>query len=178
MREIELRTGGVAIVDDEDFDALNGLSWRRCPKGYVVRRRRVADGPGASLIHMHRQIVGPGDYQEIDHANGVKHDNRRGNLRPCTNRENQANNPKRATWRGRAQSSPYKGVTWNKRERQWIAQLFVDGRRVLHYRSHDEKDAARAYDRSAFDHFGQFALLNFPNHIRPETAHRPRVPIS
>jgi len=60
---------------------------------------------------------------QIDHINGIKYDNKISNLRVVTHAENQRN--KRIC---RANTSGITGVVWNKRDKNWRAQIKVDGR--------------------------------------------------
>jgi hypothetical protein len=111
---------------------------------------------------MHRVIMEAGPSEVVDHINGDGLDNRRINLRKCTNAENQRN------IHARRSSSGYKGVTKIQRsynlKRPWAAAISVGGARGkrihLGYFA-DPADAARAYDRAAQKHFGAFANLNF-----------------
>ena len=63
--------------------------------------------------------------------------------------------------------SKYVGVSWNKKNKKWIAQITIDGKRKNLGLYHDEKEAARIYDEQA-------ALLgkpvNFPLHEGMEQA--------
>ncbi len=57
--------------------------------------------------------------------------------------------------------SQYKGISWAKRQRKWMATISVDGRdRHLGYFDMED-DAARAYDAAAVELYGEFAQLNF-----------------
>lgn len=56
--------------------------------------------------------------EHIDHINGDTSDNRLVNLREATNAENMWNQGKPIT-----NSSGYKGVTWNRDRRKWMAQI-------------------------------------------------------
>lgn len=84
----------------------------------------------------------------IDHRNGVKSDNRWGNLRQATPTQNNANAP------GRGELA--KGVTrrgWGK----YQAQIKVSGRNIYLGVFEDEAAAAEAYARAAKQHYGEFA---------------------
>jgi AP2 domain/HNH endonuclease len=166
MREIPLTKGYVAIVDDEDYVGLMQFKWhaqvdQRGRLVYAHRWDRKADGRREN-VSMHRQILGLGPREMADHVNGNGLDNRRENLRACTNQQNQRNREKVRTSINGRPSSPYKGVRWNPNRNRWVGEIKVDGRSVFlgHHRS--EEDAARAYDAAALQHFGDFARLNFP----------------
>lgn len=59
-------------------------------------------------------------------------------------------------------SSAFKGVSLYRRVGRWYASIRVDGRTVSLGLHRSEEDAARAYDAAARTHFGEFAVVNFP----------------
>jgi len=91
--------------------------------------------------------------QQVDHINHNPLDNRRCNLRLCTNGQNTANARKHKD----GITSQFKGVSWDKYAQSWCVQ--VQGSRVGRFKS--EMEAARAYDNAARVAFGEFAHLNF-----------------
>lgn len=93
MKEIQLTQGMVAVVDDEDFDALCGFSWRFTKAGYAERAERRDRFGKQKTVKMHRQILGlvEGDGKHCDHINGDRTDNQRSNLRVCSHAENMCN---------------------------------------------------------------------------------------
>ncbi len=152
MKEIQLTKGKVALVDDEDFDWLNQWSW--CYNGkYAIRGFKI-NGKSHS-VRMHRAIIDTPEGMLTDHVNGNKLDNRKENLRICSNSQNQCN-------RGVPQNSTsgYKGVTWAKNIRKWRAQININGNRRKLGSFDDVLDAARAYDKAAKENFGEFACVN------------------
>lgn len=159
MKAIKLTQGKCAIVDDADYGWLCRWRWcalRRGRRFYAVRMSRHSSGRQVK-IYMHRQILGlvPGDGKHGDHINGDELDNRRCNLRACTNQENR--------WNQRAQlgtSSRFKGVSWHKPTKKWQAKV-KHNRRIIYLGCFvNEVDAARVYDSKAKDLFGEFARLN------------------
>jgi hypothetical protein len=156
VREIPLTRGLVALVDEDDFEMLSQWKWSaNCDGGYACRGFRSAFGHHARS-YMHRTIMLPDPGQQIDHINGDKLDNRRANLRICTNSQNGRNRPAPTT-----NTSGFKGVSWNKKRGLWLAKIHDGEYRWLGCFALKE-DAAQAYDEAARDHFGKFAYLNFP----------------
>lgn len=154
---IPLTQGRFATVDEEDYDWLSQWSWCLNTKGYAVRGER-RDGTDRAIL-MHRQILGlcPGDGLKSDHRNHDRLDNRRANLRICTNAQNVA-----YQHLPRNNTSGYKGVSWSTVMGKWEAYICAAGRkRNLGYYI-DPVDAARAYDRAAVTCFGEFARPNLP----------------
>jgi glycine/D-amino acid oxidase-like deaminating enzyme len=159
MKLIQLTKGAHAIVDDADFEGLSRYNWYLTYAGYAARSTKL--GP-VHTIFMHRQILGLQSGEQADHRNRNKVDNRRENLRRCTGTQNQANQPKRRSYRGRKLSSPYRGVTWHGRLERWQAGISSGGRFTHLGVYFDPADAARAYDAAARERYGEFANLNFP----------------
>ena len=158
-REIPLTQGKVAIVDDRDFDELSRFKWQttrdRSGTFYAVRTTtRVGDKP--RTVRMHRQILGAVAGEDVDHANHDTLDNQRHNIRTCTPSQNHGNRRKP---RG-ACSSRFKGVYWHKASKKWSARIKHQAKQHSLGYFDDERDAARAYNVAALEHFGEFALLN------------------
>lgn len=163
MKHIQLTNGGVALVDDEDFESLNIYRWRRVDKSdsalqYAVRSEGVYKQGTFRLISMHRAVIDAQSGQIVDHKNGDGLDNRRSNLRICTHAENMRNQKSQ----GVAGKSQYKGVQWDRRGKNWRARIYVNKQPINGGNHLTEADAAKAYDNLASQHFGEFARLNFP----------------
>jgi hypothetical protein len=104
---------------------------------------------------MHRVIAGVSDDQLVDHINGNGFDNRRINLRFCSNSQNLHNRTFQKN-----NTSGFKGVTFKKHCGRWAARIKSNGREIhLGYFS-DPKAAALAYNAAAVDLQGEFARLN------------------
>ena len=165
MKEISLTKGMVALVDDEDYEALAGRRWFGQPSkngrtAYAVTK--VGHGrKGIRSVYMHQLVLGVGETgMEIDHKNGNGLDNRRANLRWATKVQQRANQAVR-----KDSQSGFKGVNL-LRGKYWAAHIRENGRqRHLGYFPTAEA-AARAYDAQAREVFGEFARLNFPDDIQ------------
>lgn len=157
MKLLSLTNGGFAKVDDEDFGRVSKIEWYRDSRGYIAAVR--GDGKGRSLL-LHRLIMDPLYGMEVDHRNHDTLDYQRENLRLCTKSQNQMNRVVSITYAGKPKSSKYKGVTWHKKNRRWIAQIGVDDRRIYLGTFGTELEAALAYNKAALFYFGEFAYLN------------------
>ena len=54
----------------------------------------------------------------------------------------------------------YYGVCWHKETAKWRAQIQINGRRTHLGYFTCEKEAARAFNKSAIENYGEFARLN------------------
>jgi len=171
-KAIPLTQGMFAIVDDADYDDLMKYSWQYADNGYAKRLKRVGEEGGRKNMMMHRQIMNTPQGMETDHINGNGLDNRRCNLRVCTNNQNQCNRRKQVE----PLSSPYKGVYWCKRGKAWIAQYMMD-KKNRHIGSYPTAlEAAIAYNTKVKEVFGEFARLNdvvIPDGYKPKEKHIP-----
>ena len=140
----------MAIVDDADFDEINGHKWY-AQKGYGGTWYACrSSGPAASRVSilMHRQIMCATQGMDVDHINRNGLDNRRMNLRLCTRSQNIGN----AKIGGRNKTG-FKGVYWNKEKGVFHAQIKVNckTRHVGFFKTAIE--ASMAYQREALKAF-------------------------
>jgi hypothetical protein len=141
-KEIPLTQGKVAIVDDEDYPELAKYKWyaakQRTGNFYAVRMPPMVNKHRGTRISMHRVIIEPPEGMETDHINGNGLDNRRGNLRVVSSRENHQNLHIQKT-------SRYPGVTWDKSNQKWQVRIQIGKkRRSLGYYD-DEATAGALY---------------------------------
>lgn len=148
MKKIKLTQGKVAIVDDEDFEALNKWKWHFTNTGYAARRA----WPSNKIVLMHRQLMDTPIGMDTDHRNSNGIDNRRENLRISTRQQNGMNKDRLAR-----NTSGFKGVFWRADKKLWLARVG----NVYAGKFKDKIEAARAYDKKAKELFGEFARLNF-----------------
>ncbi len=91
---------------------------------------------------------------EMDHKNGIRHENHLDNLRECTRSQNNANSERQTGEGG------LRGVTWFARDQKWLAQIKIDGR-SKHLGYFDTVEQAHAAYLNAADLIhGEFAIHN------------------
>lgn len=158
IRYIALTQGKYVIVDTADYAWLNQWKWCAARTGnqwYAYRKHH-----GKTLC-MHRLIMKPPTGMVVDHINGNGLDNRRVNLRICTQRQNNWNHRRR---KQKNASSRFIGVHRDKRHPgKCYVRVTRDGQATNLGPFDDEVEAARARDRIAVELHGPFAYLNFPD---------------
>lgn len=130
---------GIALVDVADAEAISVYTWHMTSKGYAARTEEV--GGKRQQVRMHRQLLGLmlGDPRQTDHVNGNKLDNRRENLRICTDAQNRQN---------LYQCGLTRGTYWNPWYNCWGARVMLAGKR--HYLGYFDTREEAAAIASAF----------------------------
>lgn len=140
------------LVDDRDSHLLSEYKWKFIKNGDYVRVATVIKG---KTTYLSRMIMKAPKDMFVDHINNNPLDNRRDNLRICTNAQNTYNVRK-----GKNNTSGYKGVVWAKWANKWRAYLKYNYKTIpLGYFSTKE-EAALAYNEKAKELHGEFANLN------------------
>ena len=152
-RLIPLTQGKFALVDAADYEALSQYKWHLVAPGKLYAGRKE----GGKTVYMHREIMQPPPGMMVDHIDGNSLDNRRRNMRNCTNQQNMQNIRKKP-----GGASRFKGVYYDKRRSTWYARICHNGKNINLGTFGTEIEAARAYDKAALELFGEFACLNFP----------------
>lgn len=164
MKEIKAKNGEIILVDDDDFELLSKYNWRMNGKGRNTRYACANIIKGEKAVIMHRFIMKPEKNVFIDHINGNGLDNRKENLRLCTNQQNQGNQKI-----SKKNTSGYRGVSKlitrykSKKYVYWRAEIVKNGKQIRIGSFKNIKDAARAFNAEAIKHFGEFAKLNIIN---------------
>lgn len=144
-----LSDGTKVLVSAEDIPVLQQYYWRLSDRGYV--ETHIGPHGRARRKFMHRMIMGVENLDwrttSIDHINMVKTDNRRENLRFCTNSQNQINRKERTD-----NTSGFTGV--GKEGNRWYA--YIGGRRLKGTCSTKE-EAIQARKNAEIELFGDYS---------------------
>ncbi len=154
-----------------DYDPLSGVVKWRVNRGrhngaaQIGQIAGAVTGNGRRLIGLRPKVYdyhiawlltyGEWPTHEIDHIDGDPLNCRISNLREATRIQNSFNRTKQAN-----NKSGYKGVSWDKKNKQWVAQIAICGRQTNLGRFNRIENAALAYNFAAHKHFGQFAFFN------------------
>ena len=157
IRYIPLTKDKYAMVDAADYERAASFSWHTSISGNRTYAYYNINGRNVSL---HRFLTNAPKGMVVDHIDHDGLNDRRSNLRLCTQRQNLYNS------RPKGRSSRFKGVCWDKAGRRWVVYICHNGRNRFVGQFTDEIEAAQAYDRMAVELFGEYAYLNFPEEIR------------
>lgn len=152
---IPLTHNKVAEVDPSDFAWLSRHKWHAKKLGGRFYACRTEKG---RTILMHREIMHAPKGMVVDHKKDHSLNNRRRNLRICTQGQNRVNSKPRG---GR---SGFKGVY--PQGDKWYGVVERGGKQHYAGTFLTPIEAARARDRLALKLFGEYAWLNFPNEVR------------
>lgn len=139
------------MIDDEDYLLCLGHSMTTDPN-----RKSIQLSINCQTIVLANHIKGPGQW---DHKDRNFLNNQKNNLRLANKSQNGAN---RLKSKG-IYSSRFKGVSWHKDKRIWVAYITKNNKRVHLGQFINEWEAASAYNKAALKLFGEFACLNEGN---------------
>ncbi len=153
---LPLNSGQWAVIDAEDFGRISGFTWRavwkkKCNTFYAVTNPPRQAGQPRKSITLHRLLLGVGQGEDIDHRNHNGLDNRRRNLRPCSDSDNNGNMVLSS-----ANTSGYKGVFWHERRKRWIAGVQRE-KKVYRREFKKVEDAVSWHREMTLVLFGDFA---------------------
>jgi hypothetical protein len=155
--------GYKVLIDDEDYEKLPktkcNVKIRRNGYIYFYYRKyshsKFLDGDKNcyECIFLHRFLCGIKyrDKEIVDHINGNTLDNRKCNLRICTNAENLRNQK-----RSKRNKTGYKGVSFDKNRKKYKACIRVNGIGIFLGRFNNPIVAYEAYCEASKKYHGEF----------------------
>jgi hypothetical protein len=167
---IEISTPhGVILLDDEDGHLLHNSKFRvrlsNLDQPQPYKQAAIWQSGLGSTITLSRFLMNPPQEMVVDHINGNTLDNRRSNLRICTQKQNnQARRPRKG-----ANPHGYKGLVRYKASKKhpdapdnyyWRAAVGSGDQKVHVISTKNEHESALWYNRAANHIYGQFAYRN------------------
>lgn len=143
----------VVEIDDEDYHLLEGYKFH-IHKGRRTFYARGFKNKNEPQIFLHNLIM-KGIKGFVDHIDNNGLNNKRNNLRSCTNLQNSHNQrlPKN-------NSTGFKGVSYRPKKNLFFACIRVNGKIVSGGNFKNILLAANKYNQMALHYFGEFANLN------------------
>lgn len=131
------------IIDIEDIDNIIKYKWHCRNNGYC--------GANSNIL-LHRIVMNAKKGEYIDHINGNRLDNRKQNLRKCTNQENNFNKGLYSH-----NTSGVTGVSWDKRRNKWEVSIKINQKKMYLGRFDNFNDAVNKRKETEMIYFGEFA---------------------
>lgn len=140
------------LIDLDDVEKVKNIKWVYAN----TENNGYCEGKiNKRFVRLHRFLMGIenlGTSFQVDHINNDRLDNRKSNLRICSNMQNSQNSPP-----SKNNKSGYIGVYWNPRNKNWMAKITannIDYRLGSHW---NIEDAIKARLKAEKELFGEFA---------------------
>ena len=132
-----------ALIDLEDVDIIKEYKWNlRNNDGYISNKK-------VGLLH--RLIMNPDNDMVVDHINHNKLDNRKSNLRICTQQQNTMN-----TSLSKNNTSGIAGICWDKLRSKWKSYININSKRINLGYFNTKKEAIEARKQAELEYFGEY----------------------
>jgi hypothetical protein len=140
------------IIDIEDIEKIKNIKWIYAN----TENNGYCEGKiNKRFVRLHRFLMGIENESkeiQVDHINNNRLDNRKSNLRVCTNLQNSQNSPL-----SKNNTSGYIGVCWNPRNNNWMARIEVNKKRVNLGSYYDMNNAILARLKAEKEYFKEYA---------------------
>jgi len=144
------------FIDGEDFEKVDKYKWGLKPcRDIFYLHRTFGYKENKTSQSLHRYIMDCPPGMVVDHIDGNPLNNCRSNLRICLQSDNMKNRKNNING-----TSKYKGVSFHKRDKVFIASIRVNTKLIHIGNFKNETEAAKAYNESAIKLHGEFARLN------------------
>ncbi len=143
---IYLKNGDMAFVDESDYNELINYMWRSDKDGYAI------GCINSKTVRMHRYITNCKIGEIIDHIDGNKLNNKRSNLRICS----QMQNAQHRTVLSSKNKSGKTGVSFNDTVKKWCARIGFNNVSIGLGYYEDINDAIEARRLAEDKYFGEY----------------------
>lgn len=137
------------IFDRDDFELINNGCWYVNANGYLTSKRNN------KAVLFHRIVTNCPDNMKVDHINHNKLDNRKSNLRICTDLENSKNKGLR-----KDNKSGVTGVRWDKQKNKWTASIRYNNNKIYLGGYDDFAEAVKIRKEAEEKYFGEWSHDN------------------
>ena len=145
-------------VDDVDADFVLKTKWRIQINRYGNKYVKGWSKTTRKEMFLHRLLLGVKKGEFVDHIDGNGLNNKRNNLRICSQRQNNSN----IKPRGALKIKGVRSVKLKNGGTSYHASISHNGKPLHLGVFSNATDAAIAYDKAAREAYREFAWLNFP----------------
>lgn len=145
MYDKNCNENGRAIIDLDDVEKIKDYKWS-------INHGYVNTFPN---IRLHRLITNCSEDKVVDHINHNKLDNRKSNLRICSQHQNMMNKIKQNN-----NKSGYTGVYWSNEKSRWYAQITVNKNTINLGYFNTKEDAIYSRKQAEIKYFGEYRFLD------------------
>lgn len=141
----------VMLCDLDDWEILKDYYWRENINGYAIAIDNY------KTIVFHRKVLNLDNPKiQADHINGNRLDNRKINLRQCSNQENSFNKYENSN-----NSSGYKGVYFDKERNKWRGAIQYNGKSMKSPKRYNTpEEAYQWYIEKSNELFKEYSVFN------------------
>lgn len=132
---------GRVIIDKDDIDKVKDFKWH-LSHGYA-RNNEIG--------FLHRLIMNCPQDMVVDHINHNPLDNRKSNLRICTQQENMLNQSVR-----KDNTSGHKGICWNKEKNKWQSSIYINGKKKHLGYFNTKEEAIKVRQEAEIKYFSEY----------------------
>ena len=132
------------FFDKEDYPLIAKYTWSFNDQGYVI------SCPYGETVRLHRLVMNAPRNTDVHHINQCPEDNRKANLE-CVSHARNIQLSKRST----ANTSGFRGVSWDKAKKKWLASIACNGKAYFLGRFEAIEDAVEARRQGELKYFGE-----------------------
>lgn len=151
-----------AIIDLEDLERVQSYpyawyaKYQYLNKGFYVNASEYNPETKQSRTVFLHQFIMDAKGRTVDHINGDTFDNRKSNLRIVEDSDNSKNRKSKNS----NNTSGYRNVSWNKKDRKWVVQMQIDKRHKTLGAFDDVHEAGKFAEEMRQKYYGEFAGKN------------------
>ena len=138
------------LIDLEDLEKVKRYTWcvtQKKKRLYALCRTK------SQIVYIHQYILNYDNPLTCDHINLNGLDNRKSNLRICTNGENNRNKPLQKN-----NTSGVTGIYFHKKNKNWIVQINVNGKPKNFGSFLNKEEAIKKREQLKKEYHGEYAF--------------------
>jgi len=150
-----IETGESFLISKEDIDLIYKHRYYISGRSRKETQRYAQTRIDNKNVGIHRQILNAKPKEYVDHINHNPMDNRRENLRMCTNQQNAFNCTNNTN-----NTSGVKGVWFDKSRNKWACEIMINYKKAFFKRYDTFEEAKNKRFELELEYFNEFS----PNH--------------